>query len=200
MILSSVFSEKLLNVSFRYFILSTKEPVQVATSPPCSLDPQHLSHTTNTRRHWGISAALSLLPSLIFFIFFQSSVHASSPLSPVQSLYSHASDTRLHRSQQDIRERLHLGLQVLCPACLLHFSHHCSYQPRHKAHLARPPCRKWFPLLHFFLVTRRWSQSTTILSSSLHQCFALALVTTDQVVSCCNGQWYCQWLFLIFKF
>lgn len=58
---------------------------------------------------------------LSFFIssFFLSPILTSSLPSLVQSLYSHANNTRLlHTSQQDISERVHLRLQLLWPSCL----------------------------------------------------------------------------------
>lgn len=58
---------------------------------------------------------------LSFFIssFFLSPILTSSLPSLVQSLYSHANNTRLlHTSQQDISERVHLRLQLLWPAVL----------------------------------------------------------------------------------
>lgn len=70
---------------------------------------------------------LSLSFFLLLSFFFKSPILTSSLPSLVQSLYSHANNTRLlHTSQQDVSERVHLSLQVLWPAGLLPLSHRCS--------------------------------------------------------------------------
>ena len=80
----------------------------------------------------------------------------------MQSLYSHANNTRLlHTSQQDVSERVHLSLQVLWPAGLLPLSHRCS-SAISASHLAqRAPDERArereekivCSFLHYFLLT-----------------------------------------------
>lgn len=98
-------------------------------------------HASNSRCHCGISTTSS---SLVFFFlsFFWSSVLTSSLPGVVQTLYSYASNTRLHTSQQDVSDSLHLCLQVLCPFCPS-FPHHCS-SAISTTHLAQqPPEEEW---------------------------------------------------------
>lgn len=111
--------------------------------------PQRLSHTSNSRCHRGISAAFLLLYSLVFFlhvnpslylffIFFKSSLLTSSHPLLVQSLYSHASNTRPHTSQQDISGCLHL-----CPALPAAFLSSLLLSHQHNSlSTATPPKRK----------------------------------------------------------
>ncbi len=150
--------------------------------PPFVTCPRYLSHTSNSRRHWGISAAFLLLPSLVFFFFFSFSAFnlLSSP-----PPFHHWCKAFIHMPAiPDCIPVNRISVTAHTSACRFSalpaaFLSSPALSPG-TAHLAQRPQRKNEKVemlvcsFHvsgaLFLVNSRWHHSPTVLSSSLYQC------------------------------
>lgn len=112
------------------------------------------------------ASALPSFPCLFYFLFF----NLPSPFQLVQCLYSHASHTRLHTSQQDISDGRRTSACCLSFIAAPRAQHDLLSTGRGNKKVEMLVCS-----LHLssalFLVNSRWQHSPTILSRSTYQCF-----------------------------
>lgn len=187
-------AQKLLKKKKKMMCFSTKDPIWVLNKSPEWLCyyyrprfflspsitcPQYLSHTSNTRCHWCISAAF--LPLSFSFSVFNL---LSSPPS-----FHHWCKAFIHMPAiPDCIPVNRTSMTAYTSACCLSLI--TASQTQLNSLSTEASEREWERSFHMsgalFLVNSRWHHSPTILSSSPYQCF------TKECPSWLTAQWMCR--------